>query len=262
VREAEKANLRIDVFTEGNLQISETYPLEVLAYNEWYYHPEAQEIMACFVQPNSESVEQIVSLVRDRLKKEHRETALDGYQSGDPKKVTQMLEALFLTLQMDLQLTYINPPPSFEMPELLPDGSNTLSQKVFFPEQILKHRRGTCLDLALLCAACVERMGLNPLVFLIRGHAFFGAWLVEQNCPVAAVTNPEAVEKLVSSGAWLPLNSTTFTLTPPKKFKDCIEEAKYSLSDPDRLMCAIDVLSARNEGFKPVPPMVMRADTT
>ncbi len=260
VREAERANLRIDVFTEGNLQISETYPLEVLAYNEWYYHPHAQEMMACFVQPNSESIERIVSLVRDRLKKEYRETALDGYQSGDPQKVVQMLEALFLTLQQDLQLTYINPPPSFELPELLPDGSNTLSQKVFFPEQILKHRRGTCLDLALLCAACVERMGLNPFLFLMCGHAFYGAWLVEKNCEEAAVTAHGTVAQLVSDGACLPVNSTTFTATPPREFKDSVNEAQGWLSDPDVFVCAVDVFAARNAGFKPVPPLVARSD--
>ena len=178
VREAEKANLRIDVVSEGT-PFSETCALEVLAYNEWYYHPRIAGLMACFVQPNTEAVEKIISLTRDRMKKEFKETSLDGYQSGDPKKVVQMLEALYLTLQKDLQLTYINPPPSFEGGVVLPDGSFTLSQKVFFPEQILKHRRGTCLDLALLCAACVERMGLNPVVFLIQGHAFFGAWLQE-----------------------------------------------------------------------------------
>jgi hypothetical protein len=258
VQEAEKANLRIDVFTEGSLQISETYPLEVLAYNEWYYHPAAQEIMACFVQPNSESVEQIVSMVRDRLKKEYRDSSLDGYQSGDAKKVIRMLEALYLTLQRDLQLTYINPPPSFEMPELLPDGSSTLSQKVFFPEQILKHRRGTCLDLALLCAACVERMGLNPLVFLIRGHAFFGAWLSEKCLETAAVTDPDMVSQLVTEGKWLPMNSTTFALAEQKSFRDCLQEAQYCISKPEWLLCAVDVVAARNSGFKPVPPMVVK----
>ena len=262
VREAEKASLRVDVFTEGNLQISETYPLEVLAYNEWYYHPAAQGITACFVQPNAESVEHIVSLVRDRLQKEYRDTALDGYQSGEPKKIVRMLEALYLTLQKDLQLTYINPPPSFEKPEFLPDGTNTLSQKVFFPEQILKHRRGTCLDLALLCAACVERMGLNPLVFLIAGHAFFGAWLVERNFAAAAVSDPDIVAQLVSAGALFPLNSTTFALAEQKPFRECLEEAQYCLSRPELFMCAVDVLSSRNEGFKPIPPMVTRPNAT
>lgn len=257
VREAEKANLRVDVFTEGNLQISETYPLDVLPYNEWYYHPNIEGLVACFVQPNTDAIEKIISMVRDRLQREFRDTSLDGYQSGDPKKIVQMLEALYLTLQKDLQLSYINPPPSFEQPEILKDGGFTFSQKVFFPEQIYKHRRGTCLDLALLCAACVERMGLNPLCFLLRGHAFYGAWLVERSLQQAALTDYATMAQLVSQGAWLPLNSTTFAITPPRKFKDCLEEARHWLSNSEKFMCAVDVTSARREGFKPIPPMVI-----
>jgi hypothetical protein len=261
VRESERANLRIDIFTEGTLQISETVPIEVIPYNEWFYHPSFAEIMACFVQPNSEAIEKIISMVRDRLAREFKDTSLDGYQSGDPRKVTQMLEALYLTLQKDLQLSYINPPPSFEKPEVTMDGSHTISQKVFFPEQIVKHRRGTCLDLALMGAACVERMGLHPLCFLIQGHAFFGAWTVEQRADMAAIKNHNAVRQLISAGAWLPLNSTTFALTPPKNFLECIEEGMYCLSDPSVFWCALDVAAARKAGFKPIPPIEIAPGT-
>jgi hypothetical protein len=256
VREAEKANLRVDVYTEGKLHVSETYPLEVLAYNEWFYLPGLEALMGCFVQPNSEAIEKIVSAVRDRMRKDFSDTSLDGYQSGDPKKVITMLEALFLTLQKDLQITYINPPPSFERPTELPEGGFSFSQKVFFPEQILKHRRGTCLDLALMCAACVERMGLNPICFLIRGHAFFGAWLLEGNLPMAALTDHSVVTRLIQEGAWLPMNSTTFAVGTKTKFEDCLKEGLYCASNPETFMCAIDVGFSHRTGFKPLPPIV------
>jgi hypothetical protein len=256
VREAERANLRIDVYTAGELQLSETYPTDVLAYNEWYYSSHFPQTVASFVQPNSPAVESIISAVRDRLKREKRDTSLDGYQSGDPAKLLEMLEAFFYVLQQDLQISYINPPASFEGGGRLPDGSITVSQKVFFPEQILQHRRGTCMDLALLCAACVERMGMYPIWFMIHGHAFFGVWLYEKSLPEPVVTNHEVVAKLVSEAIWLPLNSTTFAVTPPKEFKNCIEEAAYCLSDPERFICAVDVQAARLAGIKPVPPMM------
>ena len=256
VREAERANLRIDVFTEGEVQVSETFPLDVLAYNEWYYSAYFPQTVASFIQPNSPAIEKIISLVRDRLKREFRDTALDGYQSDDPKKILERLEAFFVVLQKDLQITYINPPPSFEGAAILPDGTLTVSQKVFFPEQILEHRRGTCLDLALMCAACVERMGLYPVWFMIRGHAFFGTWLYEKSLKEPVITDHAIVQKLLAEALWLPLNSTTFALTPPMQFKDCIAEAAHCLKDPERFICAVDVQSARLSGIKPVPPMV------
>jgi hypothetical protein len=262
VHEAEKANLRIDIFTEGTLQVSETVPIEVISYNEWFYHPRFAEVMACFVQPNSQAIEKIISMVRDRLQREFKDTSLDGYQSGDPRKVAQMLEALYVTLQKDLQLSYINPPPSFEKPEVTMDGSHTISQKVFFPEQIVKHRRGTCLDLALMGAACVERMGLHPLCFLIKGHAFFGAWALDQSAGEAVIKDHDAVMQLASGGVWIPMNSTTFAMTPPQSFRDCLAEGMYCLRDKSTFWCALDVAAARRAGFKPIPPMEMVPGST
>jgi hypothetical protein len=255
VREAERANLRLDVCSEGELQVSRTWPIEVLSYNEWYYHPAIGEATACFVQPNSEAIEDIISLVRDRMRKEYRDTDLSGYQAGSRQKVVEMLEALYKTLQQDLKLSYINPPPSFEKPEQLPDGGFSISQKVFFPEQILEHRRGTCLDLALLCAACVERMGLNPVCFLITGHAFLGAWLEEKALRDPVLRDHAMVQQLVSEGLWLPLNSTTFTAAPEKSFADCVAEGNYFLSQAEPFWCGIDVFSARQAGIKPIPPL-------
>jgi hypothetical protein len=254
VHESERANLRIDIYTEGAVQVCETIPVEVLAYNEWYYHPDLAALMACFVQPNSSAIETIISCVRDRLRTEYRDTSLDGYQSHDPKKIVLMLEALYYTLQKDLKLSYINPPPSFEKPEILADGKFTMSQKVFFPELILRHRRGTCLDLALLCAACVERMGLNALCFLVKGHAFFGVWLSENALENPVVSDPSVVAKLLEAGAWIPLNSTTFAASPFRRFSNCLEEGRSCLQRME-LLCAVDVVSARRCGFKPIPPL-------
>ena len=134
VREAERAGLRVDINAEGSVQYSETLPIEVLAYNDWYYHPAIAQTIACFVQPNSTAVEKIVSLAQSRLRREHRDDSLSGYQSGKPDKVLEMIGAVYMVLQEDLRLGYINPPSSFEQGERLPDGSFTLWQKIFFPE--------------------------------------------------------------------------------------------------------------------------------
>lgn len=40
----------------------------------------------------------------------------------------------------------------------------------------MRSRRATCLELALLLAACWEHIGLYPVIFLSKGHAFTGYW--------------------------------------------------------------------------------------
>ncbi len=258
VREAERAGLRVDVCTEGSVQYSETLPIEVLAYNDWYYHPSIAQTIACFVQPNSLAVEKIVSLAQARLRRTSSDDSLSGYQRGDPQKVLEMIEAFYGVLQEDLRIGYINPPASFERGEQLPDGSFTLWQKIFFPEQILEYRRGTCLDLAVLCASCLERIGLHPLVFIIKGHAFLGVWAQDKTLEIPVLRDQTAAATLVSEGEWIPLNSTTFTSSMPRGFDECLAEGKhYLLEKPDDFQCAIDIKAARSNQppMKPLPPL-------
>lgn len=257
VREAEQATLHIEVQVEGVPAWVNTLPLEVLAYNEWYYHPAIPETIACFVQPNSPAVEKIVTLVRDRLRRSGGDAALSGYQSGSRDKVVAAVEALYGVLQQDLKLTYINPPPSFEAPERLPDGGITISQKVRFPEHILEGRRGTCLDLALLGTSCLEQMGLHPLVFIVSGHVLFGVWLDEQMLREPVLRDVAAVHELLERGLCLPLNSVTCA-AKGSTFEVCIAEGKAWLKPPENVefQCAVDIVAARRAGIKPIPPLV------
>ena len=255
VREAERASLRIDVSSEGTLVQSQTLPLEVLAYNEWYFHPAIPHTSACFVQPNSPAVERIVSLVRDRLRRRGGDPSLAGYQQGGRARVTELTAALYDTLQQDVSLSYINPPASFEQPQRLADGGVTISQKVFLPEQILEHGRGTCLDLALLGASCLERMGLNALLFVVQGHAFFGAWLEPSMLREPWTRDEALVREFVESDQWLPVNSTTFTSQPMEAFDVACAEARTYLAAAGRLHAVIDIAAARRAGLKPIPPL-------
>ena len=261
VHEAEEGCLRIDLLAEGQLCFSDTYPIEVLAYNEWYFHPDHGETLACFVRPNSEAVEKIISLLRDRLRRENRDTSLSGYQEGKPEKVLEMIETLYNTLQQDLKITYINPPPSFESGTTRWGGIPSISQKVFFAEEIYENRRGTCLDLALLCAACLERMGLHPMCFLMRGHAYWGSWmdlnkyiksvLLHLNFPVWK--KHAGVMKLIQTESLQPLNSTTFAVSPPRPFSQCRLEGMYFIQDPKVFWCGVDVMIAHHCWAKPLP---------
>ena len=80
---------------------------------------------------------------------------IDGYQSGDKNSVVAQIKALYNVLFAQ-GIAYINPPASFE----------TIGQKVRLPHDVLVHKQGTCLDMAILFAAGIESMGLNPLIVL------------------------------------------------------------------------------------------------
>src|SRR4029453_13566701 len=53
------------------------------------------------------------------------------------------------------------------------------AQRLRTPSEVINGRRGTCIDLALLMAACLEYVEIYPVVFLLNDHAFPGYWRSE-----------------------------------------------------------------------------------
>ena len=260
VTEAEKASLRVEVYIDDKLVHSNTFPIEVLAYNEWFFHPELLFLIASFVFPNDQAVEETINAARDFLVDLTGNDSFSGYQE-DKEKVRYMIESIYQTIQEDLDLSYINPPASFE----------STGQKIFTPSQILKHRRGTCLDLSLFYAAILERIGLHPLILLVPGHALLGCWMRGSEIPDnAVIEDMQMIDKL--DILWI--NSTTFT-DSDNDFETAVEDARKILSECNALeemvdidepededpeitertftVQAIDIFTARGMGAKPLP---------
>ena len=78
----------------------------------------------------------------------------------------ELAEAIWAAIA-DRRIAYVLPPASFER----------AGQKVRGPSDVLERKVGTCLDLSLLYAACLEQAGLNPVLVLTVGHAFVGVFL-------------------------------------------------------------------------------------
>ena len=79
----------------------------------------------------------------------------DGYQSFDPnglsleeraRGIDNQVQALWWAIISEFNLAYINPPPTF----------TAKSQRLRTPSDVLAGRRGTCIDLTLLLAACLQ----------------------------------------------------------------------------------------------------------
>lgn len=243
VKEAEKAFLKIVITAKKNIIYSKTYPIEVLPYNEWFYHPQIAEIIASFAMPNNNAIAVVINKAKNHLKELSGESSFDGYQSRNPEKIEDMVKSIYLALEEELDISYINPPASFE-----PTG-----QKISFPRDVLKNQRGTCLDLALLYCGCLERIGLNPVMILLQGHALMGCWIYPLTFDTANLRDWGIVNKAIADNKLLILNSTTFTQDRP--FKECRKEAKKLISKEAIFECTVDITKARQQAVKPLPPI-------
>jgi very-short-patch-repair endonuclease len=241
--ERESGILRFSVL-EGEERLAEaSYPVELLAYDEWSGLQSLPEILAAFVLPNHPAVETILRDAAGILHGWTPDGGLSGYQTRDRAHVIRMAAAVYAALQK-LDLAYINPPASFEHS----------GQKIRLPDRIVDSRLATCLDLAVLTAGCLEQCGLHPLLVLLKGHAFAGVWPDEDTFPEPRSDEPLRLRKRVDLGEILVFELTTLTARPSVTFDAAIDQGRRHLEDVERFACVVDVGRARKSGILPVPP--------
>jgi hypothetical protein len=243
VKEAETAYLRIEIKTDERVLFSESREITVHAANEWRIgnneYPEGAYTLSLFVTPNSPSVDNILSSASDILERLGYKVSFEGYQSHSKERIYEIAGAIYLALKDELKIKYIVPPASFEK----------TGQKIRSASQILMHERGTCLDLAVLLASCLEAAGLNPVLFLIPGHAFSGLWTTDRSTKEKMSTSTVMINELVDTEAILPIEATAFTSN--HSFEDSVSIASAKIKKNDEL-AMIDVVSCRLHGIKPM----------
>ena len=175
VRESIRTSLLVDVKRGKRTIRCETFPVTLLSADEWRDEPEEWRWLPCFVLPRDAAAQRVLDCAQRYLRALADDSAagFDGYQrlrtpTGDEDYdvVDLQVRAIWSALVHDFPLGYINPPPS----------DAAASQRIRTPTQILTDRRGTCIDLALLFAGCLEYIGVAPVIFLIQGHCFMGYW--------------------------------------------------------------------------------------
>lgn len=250
------AVLNIKLYEGNRLVLSDVTRIEILAYNTYrledIYIPGHERTLACFVLPNDVSFDETLRIARERLETRIGSSAFAGYQI-DKMHINAMIQEIFLVLSRDMRITYIDPPASFRLN--VGDFGLIQSQKILLPRDIMRQRMGTCLDLALFLAGLIERIGIDPWLFLVPGHALLGYWLV--NRPHHAMIRPEAIYRnrtdvmeLIGKGWVRAINSVTFTQSGAS-FEDALSQGAAFMSG--EVHSAIDISAARDHGITPLP---------
>lgn len=216
--------------------------IAVLAYDEWSGLNGIPEILAAFILPNHPAVENILATAASLLQQWTGDPSLSGYQSKDRQRVAITVAAVYTALQR-IGIRYINPPASFE----------ESGQKIRTPDRILDNKLGTCLDLTVLAAACLEQAGLYPLISFTTGHAFAGVWLEEDCFPDCSTDDALRLRKRVELGEVCVFETTLVTSDPAVPIDQAIKEAKRHLDDPESFRCAIDICRSRKSRIRPLP---------
>ena len=260
----------------------ETHRVTLLPVDEWRDDDENRIWLPSFVLPRDEAVRAVVDSAQRYLMAliDDPTAGFDGYQSydetaDDPSEAIDLqVQALWAALSYEQSLAYINPPPAY----------TAASQRVRTPSDVIDGHRGTCIDLTLLLAACLEYVEIYPVVFLLQGHAFPGYWRSEaaheefRQIREPSTTSTSGVRRdsfadgdpkgqryawyfeksaykeiieLVRAEELVPLESVS--LTSARSFWGSIDEGFENLRSKREFDAMIDVVLARESQVTPIP---------
>lgn len=243
INASRRGELRIRVEAAGTVLGDHAVEINLLPPSHWGGVNSAPELLAAFVRPTDPSIDVILREASNKLASAGRDEALDGYRKGTKARAWEIAEAIWAAL-VSHSIAYVLPPKSFERS----------GQMVRGPSEILSRKVGTCLDLTLLYASCLEQAGLNPVIALTDGHAFVGIWLVDEDFSGLVVDDPQMLRKRVQLEDMVVVETTLLTGAHPARFKQAVEAAKKLIAEDaaSPLELALDVRRARSAKIRPL----------
>ena len=214
LRERVRSTVYVKVTCGQRTAFETTKRVTLLPIDEWFDDTENNPWLPSFVVPRDPAILKIINSARRYLIgiRDDPMAGFEGYQAIDKEafdpslEVDRQVQAIWTAIVNDYRLQYINPPPAY----------SEQTQRLRTPSDVLESGTGTCVDLALLLASCLEYIDIYPVVVLLTGHAFVGYWRSEeaydrfvemQNVPetvpeVGSVTARKAGVPLVDPYGW------------------------------------------------------------
>jgi hypothetical protein len=293
IRESIHTSLFVEVKWGDTVLYCKTQRVTLLPVDEWRFDAKNYRWLPSFVLPRDPAVRRIIDAAQRYLMalRDDPAAGFDGYQCVDyPGKqprpddcsgVDLQVRALWSALLYESPLSYINPPPTF----------TDSSQRLRTPSDCIEGRRGTCIDLALLFAACLEYVEIYPTIFLLKTHAFPAYWrhdsfheefrvarigaqdvdrAVARGQPSLAQGQqcgwdfqPSQYREIlgeVQTGRLVPLESTL--VTGHGCFSDAIAGGVQNLASRREFESMIDILLARSDAKTSVTPLpILRGES-
>lgn len=280
--EAISSSITVTIRSERKTLLRDTHRLRLLPVDQWRDNRRDGRWLPSFVQPRDPAVQRAVEQAQryNRVLRDDPNAGFEGYQMAmandedSLRSVDRQVEAIWATLLHDWRLGYINPPPAY---------SGALdSQRLRTPSMVLENRSGTCIDLALLFAACLELIDIHPVIFLLEGHALPGWWrhpdyraeyasmpddrlaeVVEANASTNSAANAQTVawhtgqashdevRRWIRDRKLVPIE--TVRLTEHCGFVEAIEAGVQALASRRDFDSMLEIVTARQEQVTPLP---------
>jgi len=290
ITESVKSSIYVCI-TYNEISVYEhTYDVTLLPANEWHDNVKEGGWLPTFVLPRDPTIEKFIDGASRYLKSivdcpdacfvgYHFDSSMRDDYKTDKTFVDYQVQAIWSSLLYDNSFNYMTPPPTY----------TESSQRLRTPTQIVRSNSGTCIDLTLLFAACLEYVDIKPAILLYRGHALVAYWrdnsdysrfsqALSVQSPAASrkkmddksidtdefhpdmvssdaawvVTDQSEVYSLVVRGALIPIETTE--LTRKRSYRNAKDTAVAYVEQNHKYMKAmVDIQLARRSDVTPLP---------
>lgn len=241
LRETIRTSLFVSVTYRDQVLHCSTRSIKLLPTNEWRDNERDGVWLPSFVLPRDAAVSQVLDRAQRHLMAllDDAAAGFEGYDTVDPEEgVDLQVRAIWAALAFDFDIAYAPPPPTYSV----------ASQRLRTPSDVLRERRGTCIDLSLLLAACLEYADIDAVIFLTRGHALAGYWRSREGrqgfLDAKSVLESQAAE-LIDSDSLLRADGQKYEWLAPSSAYEPIVSALWD----DHLVPVQATAMARRLGF-------------
>ena len=236
--------LTLKIAANDEVIFEENYPVSILTYDQWNGINILPEMLAAFITPNHPEIPKIVQKASLILEKWTGNPSFDNYQSRKPDRVRKQMAAVYQAIA-DLQILYCTTPASFE----------EIGQRVRLADAIFSNKIGNCLDLSLLYAACLEAIGIHPLIVIIKGHAFAGGWLIDESFADSVNDDSSLLTKRTADGIneIALVEATCMNAGKTVSFDNASKAAEQHLLKTEDFLLCVDITRARYSRIRPLP---------
>ncbi|NDV57427.1 DUF3320 domain-containing protein [Bacteroides sp. 519] len=242
--------LMLEITSGEDILYKQSYQITILAFDQWAGNSVLPEMFSSFITPNHPSIVPIIKKASSILKQWTGNPSMDEYQSRNPDRVRKQMAALYNAIQQE-GIVYSSVPASFE----------DYGQRVRLTDVVLSQKLGTCLDMALLYASCLEAVGIHPLIIFTQGHAFVGGWLVPETFPDSITDDVSFLTKRIADGIneITLVEATCMNLGNDADFDRAVNMANNQLQTGG-FQQALDVKRSRFAGIRPLPQRVLNGE--
>ena len=244
------AALTFTLSVGGVTVAEEVKEISVLAFDQWHGSRFYPELLCAFITPNNPQIPAVITKAAGLLKEWTGDPSFDAYQSKDPNRVVKQAAALYAVIKQ-MNIVYAEAPASYE----------ALGQRVRLCDAVMEQKIGNCLDMTLFYSACLEAVGLHPLLVLTEGHIFTGLWLEDLTFPDAVQDDTSLITKRLGGGVneIAVVETTSLNAGKNVSFDKSMETGESELCGINAAECIIDVSRARLSGIRPLPLRIRNA---